>query len=99
MPREHVVYLIITAIACMVSLSFLCLFLGISYQKQKQYQWLLCPWAKCKHNKAGVCTKRGVVMLRDYGDDDDHVPLLSCSSIETEKKPATKPTKTINSIV
>jgi hypothetical protein len=37
------------------------------------------------------------VLLRDYGDE--HAPLLSCSSIETEKKPATKPTKTINSIV
>jgi hypothetical protein len=96
MPREHVIYLIITAIVCMVSLAFLCLFLGISYQKQKQ-QRLLCPWTKCKHNKACVCTKRGVVMLRDYGDD--HAPLLSCASIETEKKPATKPTKTINFIV
>jgi hypothetical protein len=97
MPREHVIYLIITAIVCMISLTLLGIFTGTSYQKQKQYQRLLCPWAKCKHNKECVCTKRGVVMLRDYGDD--HAPLLSCSSIETEKKPATKPTKTNNSIV
>jgi hypothetical protein len=77
---------------CLALLSFQ---LGVERQKQKRK--LLCPWTGCKYNKNNVCVKEGTVLLRDYGDE--HAPLLSCSSIETEKKPATKPTKTINSIV
>jgi hypothetical protein len=47
-------------------------------------QRVLCPWNKCEHNLNGLCSKQGIVYLKEFGDD--HMQVLQCENLRIKKR-------------